>query len=68
METTMTLSEIYDSYTAGSVSFVQAVQSHCGFCASNEEIERIADLASDADEFQRIWENDDSWTDANNAS
>lgn len=64
----MTLSDIYATYTAGSQGFVAAVQTHCGFCASNDEVRRIADRASDADEFQRIWENDDSWTDAKNAA
>lgn len=62
----MTLSQIFDTYTAGSQGFCEAVQTHCGFNASLTEIERIADLADTAEEFQRVWENDDSWTDANN--
>jgi hypothetical protein len=64
----MTLEEIYSAFTAGSPGFVQAVQTHCGFCASDEEIERIGDAADDADEFQRIWTNKNWWTDENNAS
>ena len=64
----MNLEQIYAQFSAGSRGFVQAVQSHCGFCASDAEIERIADVAADAADFQRIWENDDSWTDDNNAS
>lgn len=66
MVTDMTLSEIYEKFNAGSPGFVDAVQSHCGLYASDAEIERIADLADDADSFQHIWENDDSWTDENN--
>ena len=62
----MTIEEIYAAFTAGSHGFIQAVQSHCGFCASDTEVERIAAKAKDAAEFQSIWENDDSWTDANN--
>lgn len=64
----MTIIEIYHQFQPGSTGFVQAVQSHCGFCISRTEIKRIADLAADADEFQRIWGNDDSWTDENNVS
>lgn len=64
----MTLADIYAKFTAGDRGFIAAVQSHCGFCCSDAEIERIADLATDAGDFQRIWENDDSWTDANNVA
>jgi hypothetical protein len=53
----MTLQDIYDNFTAGSPGFVNAVQSHCGFNMSDEEIKLIAELARNAAEFERIWEN-----------
>ena len=62
----MNIHEIYTTFSAGSRGFVMAVQSHCGFNASDDEIERIAELADTAEEFQSVWENDDSWTDSNN--
>ena len=61
----MTIQEIYAKFMPGSQGFVKAVETHCGYCASATEIERIAAKASDAAEFQTIWENDDSWTDEN---
>lgn len=64
----MTLLQIFDTYTAGSPGFCKAVQTHCGFNASLAEIKRIADLADTAEKFQQVWENDDSWTDENNAA
>ena len=62
----MTLAEIYDAFTPGSLGFCKAVETYCGFGISLDEIERIANLAADAEDFQSIWENDDSWTDENN--
>lgn len=62
----MTLEDIYNEFTRGSNGFVKAVQTWGKMDLSNEEIERIAAKAETADEFHRIWENDDSWTDANN--
>ena len=62
----MSIHEIYTTFSAGSRGFVSAVQSHCGFYASDAEIGRIAELADTAEEFQSVWENDDSWTDSNN--
>ena len=62
----MTLEQIYAEFDAGSKPFVAAVESHCGFCCSDTEIERIVAKSTNAAEFQRIWENDDSWTDSNN--
>ena len=62
----MTIEQIYTQLNAGSQGFVTAVENHCGFGCSATEIKRIAAKAEDASDFQRIWENDDSWTDANN--
>lgn len=62
----MTLEQIYAEFTDGSQGFVQAVQSHCGFDRSDAEIARIAERAKTAGEFQKIWENEDWWTDENN--
>jgi len=53
----MTLQDIFDTYTAGSPGFVAAVQTHCGFDISDEEIKRIAEIAKDAAEFEQIWNN-----------
>lgn len=62
---TMTLDEIFSTYTKGSPGFVKAVETYCGFLISSTEIERIANKASDAAEFQRVFEDDDTWTDDN---
>lgn len=62
----MTIEQIYVLFTAGSKGFVKAMQTDCGFECSATEIERIAAKATNAVEFQRIWENDDTWTDSNN--
>lgn len=64
----MTLNDIYNEFNAGSQGFATAVQSYCGFDCSDSEIERLAAMSANADEFQKNWENDDSWTDANNAA
>ena len=62
----MTIEQIYNDYTPGSQGFCLAVETHCGFQTSRTETARIAAQATTAAEFQSIWENDDSWTDANN--
>lgn len=62
----MTIAEIYAEYTAGSTGFVIAVETHCGYDISRTEIARIAEAAKTAEEFERVWENEDWWTDENN--
>lgn len=62
----MTLADIYNEYTAASQGFVIAVETHCGFCITRTEIERIAAKSATAEEFQDVYENDDSWADENN--
>ena len=59
----MTLSEIYAAYVPGSDGFCKAVDTHCGFCTSFDETKRIAERATSAEDFQKIWENEDRWTD-----
>ena len=60
------LNQIADDYQWGSQGFVVAVETHCGFGISRDEIQRIAARTSTADEFQAAWENDVDWTDDNN--
>jgi len=62
----MTIENIYNEYPRGSLGFVIAIETHCGFGISRSESQRIGDLAETAADFQTIWENDDSWTDDNN--
>lgn len=59
----MTLADIYSEYTPGSLGFVIAVETHCGFAISRDEIRRIAEKARSAEEFRFIWENEDWWQD-----
>jgi hypothetical protein len=61
----MTLQDIYAEYTAGSTGFCIAVETHCGYEISREEIARIAARAKNSGEFEAIWTNEDWWTDAN---
>lgn len=62
----MTIETIYEEFSRGSNGFVHAVQTHCGYDISDAEIERIAEKAETAAEFDRIWQNEDFWTDRNN--
>lgn len=62
----MTINDIYAAYTPGSQGFCIAVETYCGYQTSRTETARIAALAPTADDFQAVWENDDSWTDENN--
>lgn len=61
-----TLTDIYNECTPGSQGFCIAVETHCGFNTSRSETARIAERAETAEEFQRIWQDEDSWTDENN--
>jgi hypothetical protein len=63
---TMTLKEIYQQFTPGSLGFAKAVETHCGFNTTIDETKRIAERAKTAEEFEAIWQNEDWWTDANN--
>lgn len=60
----MTLAEIYSTYTIGSEGFCRAVETHCGYDLSREQIARIAERASTAEEFHHIWENEAWWIEA----
>ena len=67
----MTLADIFDTYTPGSLGFCTAVETHCGFEVSRPEIERIAlraavagpDSVDLAAEFRRVWSEDAWWRD-----
>lgn len=63
MENLQALSEIYTEYKSGSQGFCIAVETHCGFNISRDEIERIGDAAGTAEEFYNTWENETWWTD-----
>jgi hypothetical protein len=59
----MTLAQIYSQFTRGSQGFCKAVETYCGFGISLDETKRIAEKAETAEDFQRIWEFEDWWTD-----
>jgi hypothetical protein len=63
----MTIEEIYEEYTPGSVGFVKAVQTHYAFDLSEAEIERIATHPDvrNADDFDRHVDDNDWWEDEN---
>lgn len=61
------ITEIYSEYTPGSTGFCIAVETHCAFDISRDEIGRISRRAGTPAEFVKIWENEDWWTDANDA-
>ena len=64
----MALEQIYSQFTRGSQGFCKAVETHCGFNTSLDETKRISEKAETADDFQRIWEHEDWWTDAKAAA
>lgn len=53
----------YADFTPGSTGFAIAVETHCGFQASRDEIKRISERAGSAAEFVKIWQNETWWTD-----
>lgn len=57
----MTLNEIINELADGASGTFTAM-----FDISDAEAERIAAKCETAEDFQRIWENEDWWTDANN--
>jgi len=60
----MTITDIFAEFTPGSQGFCMAVEIHCpGLEISRDEIARIGQAATDADDFTRIWENEDWWAD-----
>lgn len=62
----MTFDQIAAEFTWNCQAFINAVQTHCGFDISDEEIDRIASTATTPVEFDKIWANEDWWTDENN--
>ena len=63
----MALEEIYATFSTGSEGFIRAVETHCGFGISRDEIERIAEDAESPVEFELIYTNEDYWTDDKNS-
>ena len=59
----MTLQEIYATFTPGSAGFCAAIVSNGSWGVNREEASRIAEMAATAEEFQQVWEDDNSWTD-----
>ncbi len=67
----MSLSEIFATYTAGSTGFCAAVETHCGYEMSRDEIARVSLKAAEAgpnsgdmaDEFDAIVTEEFWWTD-----
>lgn len=57
------LETIYETFNPGSTGFIKAVQTHCCFAVSDDEIRRIAHKAETPEDFQKIWENEDWWID-----
>lgn len=57
----MTLAAIYAAFIPARLGFCIAVETHCGFMISREEIGRIAGRAATAEEFERIWRDSDWW-------
>ena len=64
-ETDSELADIYEQFVTGSQGFCIAVETRCGFDISRTEIEAIASKAGTAADFQRIWGNEDWWSDEN---
>ena len=64
----MTLEQIYNEYTPGSQGFAIAVETHCGFSISRDEIKRISSKADNAEKFWRAWEKGDWWADEVNGA
>ena len=59
----MNIQTIYSTYQVGSNGFIRAIQDHCGYDVTDDEIARIADKAVTADQFQDVWENESWWQD-----
>ena len=64
----MTLADIYSQFTRGSQGFCIAVETHCGFGISRDEIKRIAEVAETAAMFEATWDATDWWADAKAAA
>ena len=59
----MRISEIYDTYAPGSDEFVAAVQKHCAYDISADEIRRIAGKAMSGEAFDYHWSRESWWRD-----
>ena len=77
----MSLDEIYDTYTPGSLGFIRAVQTHLSLSLQNgpgggeshinqqlsdDEIGRIAHASANPEAFMHTWEHETWWLDGCN--
>lgn len=62
----MTLDQIFSEYTVGSTGFCIAVETHCGYDLSRDEIERIGYASKTPEDFDHIFAEEFWWTDENN--
>ena len=59
----MRISEIYETHPAGSDEFVAAVQAHCAYDISDDEIRRISGKAISGEAFDYHWSDETWWRD-----
>lgn len=62
-ETLAVLTDIYEHYKKGSTGMVQAIETHCGFCISQDEIKRISQECVTAELFIDTWQDENWWSD-----
>ena len=59
----MRIFEIYETYAPGSDEFVAAVQQHCAYDISDDEIRRLATRAMSGEAFDYHWSAESWWRD-----
>ena len=59
----MRIFEIYETYAPGSDEFVAAVQQHCAYDISDDEIRRISGRAMSGEAFDYHWSDETWWRD-----
>jgi hypothetical protein len=59
----MTLEQIFEEFTPGSVGFIKAVLTHGGMDISDSEIARLASKCQTWWTFEDAWENETWWMD-----
>lgn len=59
----MTLEQIFEEFTPGSVDFIKAVLTHGGMDISDSEIARLASECPTWWTFEDAWENETWWMD-----
>lgn len=58
------LAAIYRDFRPGSVGFIKAIATNCGYEISDSEIGRIATRAKTAEHFHALWNEENWWKDA----